>query len=94
MGYETVERSFPCKCGQGKMIGAWQEHNTYPSNNKSITWRFECEACSEQYEFYHELLSQYVIRKSEADKLRAVKNDRPATKALGESIEKSAVPYR
>jgi len=71
MAYEKMDRAFPCVCGKGKMIAEWEEHDTWPSSNRSIVWRFECLECAVEYEFYH----HHIVRKRDADKHRAMSKD-------------------
>jgi hypothetical protein len=65
VSHETRERSFPCKCGRGKIVAEWEEHDTWPSSNQSITWHFECDECSDRYTFYDDLGTS-LVRKSDA----------------------------
>lgn len=67
-----MESSFPCKCGGGNIVAKWEEHDTYPSSNRSITWRFECDECSNQYTFYDDLLGTVLVRKADAARDRAL----------------------
>ena len=95
MAYEKMEQSFPCRCGQGRMIAEWQEHDTWVSPNRSITWSFNCHNCSTEYEFYRKFASPcYVIRKVDGEKLRSMEDNRAAADALWESIDKAQVPLR
>ncbi len=75
------------------MVAQWEEHDTWPSRNRSLDWHWECATCSEQYDFYRELSTWYVIRKADADKLRSLR-DRADEKALWESIDKFEIPFR
>ncbi len=95
MAYEKMQRSFTCRCGKGRMIAEWEEHDTWVSPNRSITWSFDCPDCTEKYEFYDELASRrYVISKTDAEKLRSLKGDRAASDALWDSIDKVEVPFK
>jgi hypothetical protein len=66
-----MERSFPCKCGNGKIIAEWEEHDTWPSSNRCITWRFECDECAAQYVFYYNPRC-CLVRQADADSHRAM----------------------
>jgi len=80
MAYEKMERTFPCMCGNGKMIAEWEEHDTWTSPNRHIHWRFECFYCTAEYVFYSPLVGWYVVRKGDAQKHRAMVLDYQAAR--------------
>ena len=65
MGYEKMERAFPCLCGRGRMLAEWQEHDTWPSSSRCIRWHFECPDCAMGYEFV-DILGQHIVGKGDA----------------------------
>jgi len=72
MGYDIFERKVPCLCGNGKLIGQWQEHDTWVSSNRHVQWRFGCPACTAEYVFFSPTLQTYIVRKSDAEKYQAM----------------------
>ncbi|HUJ50736.1 MAG TPA: hypothetical protein VLW25_11070 [Bryobacteraceae bacterium] len=68
MAYEKSEHTFPCFCGEGKLIGEWKEHDTWPSSNKYIQWHFDCGSCATEYVFK----GLHFVRVSDAQKYEAL----------------------
>jgi hypothetical protein len=52
MGYEKMERRFPCPCGKGVQVSEWEEHDTWVHGNEGGPYKLECEDCAAQYESY------------------------------------------
>ena len=71
MGYETERRTFPCQCGSGKLIGEWEEHDTWPGTSRHIEWRFECPECAGKYVFYPRT-DRHIVQRLDADRLAAM----------------------
>lgn len=75
MGYDNMERAFPCLCGKGQMLAEWKEHDTWPSSNRYIKWHFECADCAAEYEFT-DFIDAQVVRKTDAQKLDGASDQR------------------
>jgi hypothetical protein len=51
------------------MIAEWEEHDTWPSTNRSITWSFACNNCAAGYEVYS-YRGSYTVQKRDAERHR------------------------
>jgi len=73
MGYVKESHTLPCRCGKGTLVGEWKEHDRWPSDNRTITWRFECESCSAEFDVHHGLLDdRYVVKRADGQALRSL----------------------
>src|SRR6266436_5664864 len=68
MGYDQMEREFPCPCGKGTILASWEEHDTWPSPNRSIDWAFKCSDCEKQFCFGGLFSADYILRLEDAEK--------------------------
>lgn len=75
MGYEKMERRFPCPCGKGTQISEWEEHDTWVHGDTIGPFRLECEDCAARYESHWRIVGGQVwVLKEEKNRLDSLES--------------------